>query len=225
MTKNQPQKPEKKRPGRKLGVKVRHGGYSLLTRGKLPQNRRYLRPYLSSVRTGLVLDVSGREEDLTTAQRILIDRVVTFLGVVRLMEEHAKEKGIFSNSQGMLNPALGVHYLAFNRNIKEILALLGIDKRAGAKVLDLADYIRAKDAERDEEDKATALKAKAIVRPASPGEEILGKGASVETGKDGPGDDIQGKVENEPSDDELEAEIERLEARKAALQDGAKVDE
>jgi hypothetical protein len=130
---------------KKPGPIPRHGGYSLLTTGRLPERRKYIAPYLTAVREGLIHDLAKSEEELSTAQRILIDRVVTFLGVVRLMEEHAKEKGIFSNSQGRLNPALGVHYLAFNRNIKEILALLGIERRQVDSEPTLAEIIREHD--------------------------------------------------------------------------------
>jgi len=68
-----------------------------LTRGELPDNRRYLAPYLTGVREGLIRDLGPTEEDLTTAQKVLIDRLVNYLGIVRLIEEYVKERGIFQN--------------------------------------------------------------------------------------------------------------------------------
>jgi len=134
MKQNQPQKREKRRPGRKPGVKVRHGGYSLLMRGTLPERRRYIGHYLTVVREGLIQDLAPREENLSTAQRVMIDRVITFLGVVRLIEEHAREHGIL-DSKGELTSGLTAHYLSFNRHIKDCLALLGIEKRRAEEVL------------------------------------------------------------------------------------------
>jgi hypothetical protein len=118
-----------KKPGPKPGNKYRHGGYSLLTRGTLPQRRRYIGPYLMAVREGLIHDLAKSEEDLSTAQRVLVDRIVTFLGVVRLIEEHAGQYGVL-DSKGRPSCGLTGHYLTFNRQIKEMLALLGMERRA-----------------------------------------------------------------------------------------------
>jgi hypothetical protein len=122
-------KKHKKKPGPKPGSKYRHGGYSFLIRGILPERRRYIAPYLSSVREGLIHDLAKSEEDLSTAQKVLIDRIITFLGCVRLLEEHAREHGLL-DSGGCLKSGIGTgHYLSFNRFIKEGLALLGLEKR------------------------------------------------------------------------------------------------
>jgi hypothetical protein len=133
-------KSRKKR--RKPGPVPRHGGYSLLTRGTLPEKRKYIGHYLSSIREGLIHDLAACEEELSTGQRILIDRVVTFTGVVRLIEEHAREHGLLDSS-GKLKSGIGTgHYLSFNRFIKEALALLGIERRELEPELTLADVIQ-----------------------------------------------------------------------------------
>jgi len=93
MEKNKSKLTRKSRRGRP----PKHGGYSLLTKGELPENRQYLRTYLTDVREGLIRDLGPKEENLTTAQLVLIDRVITKLGIIRLIEEHVKEKGIFKN--------------------------------------------------------------------------------------------------------------------------------
>lgn len=141
-------KSKKKR--RKPGPIPRHGGYSLLTTGRLPERRRYIAPYLTAVREGLIHDLAAGEEDLSTAQRVLIDRVVTFLGVVRLIEEHAREHGLLDSS-GKLKSGIGTgHYLSFNRFIKEALALLGLDRRELEPEMTLADVIREHDEKKPE---------------------------------------------------------------------------
>ncbi len=136
----------------KLKVKGRigrppvHGGYSYLTRGELPERRRWLRAYLAEARCGLVRDLGPLEQDLTTAQRILIDRAVTKLGVLRVIEEHARETGIFKG--GELDPALRDFYLAYTNSLRLELQALGIDKRKSAECLDLGRYIDAKKEEK-----------------------------------------------------------------------------
>jgi hypothetical protein len=88
----------------------------------------------------MIRDLGPTEGGLSTAQRILIDRTTTFLGVVRLIEEYVREKGVFANPGGFLNPALSQHYLSWNRAITNNLALLGIDKRKADEALDLRAY-------------------------------------------------------------------------------------
>jgi hypothetical protein len=67
---------------------------------------------------------------------------VTFTGVVRLIEEHAREHGLLDSS-GKLKSGIGTgHYLTFNRFIKEALALLGIERRQLEPELTLADVIQ-----------------------------------------------------------------------------------
>lgn len=129
-----------KKRRKKPGPVPRHGGYSLLTRGALPERRRYIGHYLTAIREGIVHDLSASEEDLSTAQRVLIDRVVTFLGVVRLIEEHARDYGLL-DQRGQLKGGIGSRqYLSFNRHIKDCLALLGL-KRAEPPGPNIADVI------------------------------------------------------------------------------------
>jgi hypothetical protein len=133
----------------KPGPLPRHGGYSLLTRGTLPEKRRYIGHHLTAVREGLINDIAGSEQNLTTAQGVLIDRVVTFLGVVRLIEEHARDHGLL-DPRGRLKGGIGTaNYLSFNRHIKECLALLGLDRRKVDDALDVTGYIQARDAARE----------------------------------------------------------------------------
>jgi hypothetical protein len=116
-----------------------HGGYAFLTSGKLPEQRAHLIRYLSNVRAGLIHDLGGSEENLSTQQIILIDRIISILGVVRCIEEHAKEYGVMERG-GKLSPSLGQHYISFNNTLRLTLQLLGID-RAEPKVLSPIEII------------------------------------------------------------------------------------
>lgn len=174
-----------KRKG-KPGRPPSHGGYSFIIRaGELPERRTYIRAYLQAARDGLIEDLGPREEDLTAAQCVLVDRAVSKLAIIRCIEEHVKETGVFKGKE--LSPVLAKSYVTYTNSLRLDLEALGIDKRAEAKILDLTDYIRAKDTEKDRKAKATASKAKAIARPASPGEEIPVKISSPEPESCNPG--------------------------------------
>ena len=72
------------------GKRKKHGGFTYLTQGTLPENRKYIERHLTAIREGLIRDLGPQEQVLTTAQAILIDRVVTKMGVVRCIEEYHK---------------------------------------------------------------------------------------------------------------------------------------
>ena len=117
----------KKKKKESRGRPPKHGGYSLLTKGEVPENRRHIRRYLTSTREGLIKDLGPTEDDLTAAQAILIDRIVTKLGVIRCMEEYIRENTVMKGED--LSPCLGKSYLAYNNSIRLDLQALGIDKR------------------------------------------------------------------------------------------------
>jgi hypothetical protein len=174
-----------KRKG-KPGRPPSHGGYSLIIRaGELPERRTYIRAYLQAARDGLIEDLGPREEDLTAAQRVLIDRAVSKLAVIRCIEEHVKETGVFKGKE--LSPVLAKSYITYTNSLRLDLEALGIDKRAAAKVLDLIEYVQAKDAENVRKAKAKAPKAKAIVAAERSGRAGESKGASVEPKNGNPG--------------------------------------
>ena len=153
MTKNRAQK-AKNKPGRKLGVKVKHGAYSLIARGALPQKRRYLEAFLSEVRRGLIRDLGPKEQDLSTAELILLDRVIGKLGVLRVVEEFAKEEGVLQGKE--LSPILQRNYLAWANSLRLDLQALGLDKRAVEHEPTLAEIIREFDENKKSEQEAQA---------------------------------------------------------------------
>ena len=136
------EKSRKKKGKVRLGRPPKHGGYSLLVRGELPENRKHIKQYLTVSRENLIIDLGPTEEDLTTAQIILIDRVVTKLGVIRCIAEHIRENSVMVGHN--LAPSLRASYLAYNNSVRLDLRELGIDKRQADNVLDIQDYIKGK---------------------------------------------------------------------------------
>jgi len=121
------------------GQRMKHGGYSFLSRGELPENRAYIERYLTEVRQGLIRDLGPTEDDLTAAQVILIDRAVTKLGVIRCVEEHIRENSVMVGQD--LAPSLKASYLAYNNSIRLDLQALGINTRQTDSVLAPYEYL------------------------------------------------------------------------------------
>ena len=103
----------------------KHGGYSYLTTGELPEQRTYVLKYLIAVRDGLVRDLGPTENDLSTAQIVLIDRITTKLGVIRCVEEHIRENSVMVGDD--LAPSLKASYLAYNNSLRLDLQALGLN--------------------------------------------------------------------------------------------------
>jgi hypothetical protein len=115
------------------GTPTTHGGYTFLTTGRLPEHRREVERYLAEARVGLLEDLAGAGGRVTAAQQILIDRVVTKLGVLRCIEEYVRETAVMLGPD--LAPPLGRNYLAYSNSIRLDLQALGVDKRAEERVL------------------------------------------------------------------------------------------
>jgi len=167
---------------------IRHGAFSYLTRLTLPDNRAYLRPHLSAVREGLIHDLGPAEEDLTTAQKLLIDRIIGQAGVIRLIEEHVREEGVFHGR--MLTSVLAQNYLSFVNSMRLNLQALGINARAGAKMLgplEIAAEIDAENAEREARD--AEKRAESPVEARSP----VGTPDTTDNSGDDPGGEIDKK--------------------------------
>jgi len=105
-----------------------HGGYSYLASGTLPECRIHILKYLIAARQGIVSDLGPAENDLTTAQIILLDRVVTKLGVIRCVEEHIRVNSVMVGQE--LAPSLKASYLAYNNSLRLDLQALGLERKA-----------------------------------------------------------------------------------------------
>lgn len=136
------------------GQKVKHGGYSFLVKGELPENRKHVLRYLTAARENLIRDLGPTEEDLTTAQIIIIDRIVSKLGIIRCVEEYIRENSVMVGAN--LAPSLRASYLAYNNSVRLDLRELGIDKRMEGRVL--TPFELAERVDREEEAKEKAKK-------------------------------------------------------------------
>lgn len=134
----------------------KHGGWTYLTTGKLPEHRREVSRYLTAVRRGLIRDLGSTEEDLSAGQLILIDRVVTKLGIIRCMEEHVKETSVMAGNS--VAPCLKASYLAYNNSVRLDLQALGLHMGKNEEPADLIDYIQTKD---EDKNKAAIIVAEA----------------------------------------------------------------
>lgn len=123
------------------GQKIKHGGYSYITKGTLPEHRTHILKYLTAARENLIRDLGPTEQDLSAAQIIIIDRVITKLGVVRCIEEYIRETTVMDGDR--LSPCLRENFLAYHNSIRLDLAALGIDKRQ-SETMDLQTYINEK---------------------------------------------------------------------------------
>ncbi len=151
-----------KKPYRRLkSNKSVFSGYSLIHKVSRFKVLAHVRPYLEAARAGLVEDLGPMEADLTRAQVILIDRVVSKLAVLRMIEERVRERGVFTHA-GNLQPLLVDSYLGYDSAVRMALQALGITRKVGGGSNDLEvvlDRIRkGRDAQTAEGQEIVALK-------------------------------------------------------------------
>ena len=122
------------------GKKKTHGGYSYLTTGKLPEHRRYIEQYLTAARMSLIADYGPTEEDLSTAQLIIIDRAISKMGILRCMEEHCREGGVMRGSN--VAPCLRSTYLSYGNSLRlDLQALKDLGGKKANDALDPTTYL------------------------------------------------------------------------------------
>jgi len=107
--------------------------------------------YLTGVHEGLISDLGG-EVGLSAAKTVLVDRVISLLGVIRSVEEHFKDD--IMTPSGDLRPALSKSYLAYNNTLRLTLMSLGLE-RLSEPLLTATDLIAAADREQEREEERT----------------------------------------------------------------------
>lgn len=100
--------------------KLRHGGYSYLTTGQLPADKRYVEKYLTRLRQSYIEDIGPHEEDLTAGQAVLLNKLITTEGLCRCIEIEAARKGTLDLRQ---------RYPTYANMVIKICSLLGIEKK------------------------------------------------------------------------------------------------
>jgi hypothetical protein len=171
------------------GRKRRHGGHTYLMTGRLPVHRKYMEAFLTAARIGLIQDYGPTEQDLSTAQMIIIDRMIAKTGCIRCMEEAVAETGVMQGRR--LAPVLRESFLAYSNSLRlDALALqaLRIDKKREPG--DLGKYVK----EFDERKKQTDTK-----DPANQGEgdKLVTEGKAAQVSPEeqgGTGGDVRDKA-------------------------------
>lgn len=117
------------------GPLARHGGYSVAMKDELLRSRPEILRYLKRTQRDIVRDICPEGDvHLTATRRILIDRVMSKLATVRLIETYIGEHGILRQDrldQRVLEaePIFGV-WLSLNNQIREDLKLIGFERKA-----------------------------------------------------------------------------------------------
>lgn len=106
------------RPGRK----PRHGGYTFMRSGKIPEDKIEIERYLTFIRQGYISDIGPTEDDLSTGQLILLDTLITLKGVNRCVEIEAAKAGDIRS--------LDERYNSRNNQIVKICLSLGIEQNS-----------------------------------------------------------------------------------------------
>jgi len=143
----------------KRGRPAKHGGYSLEVQDDILKKNPAVRIYLRNTRVGLIRDVAGTEEDLSEQQRILIDRIISKLLILRIIELWIEKHGVWRRDKLLakpsvleLEPALGLNYLAYSNSVDRALKLLGLEKKEIEG--DPFSYIEEFDRKKAEKEKA-----------------------------------------------------------------------
>lgn len=104
--------------------KLKHGGYTYLQTGQLPEDKLYIGVYLTRLRAGYIEDIGPREEDLTAGQLLLVNKLITLEGWCRCVEVEAARKQTLD---------LRDRYTKFTNLVLKICGMLGIERRAGVE--------------------------------------------------------------------------------------------
>jgi hypothetical protein len=130
---------EKKR--RKYHVRAERAGFSLINwRGMATHRPVEIVKFLSEMRARLISDRARSEDELSAAQLILIDRIISKVGIIRGIEEYIRREGIFVN--GDLRPILKENYLAWTNSLRRDLESLGLKKEELGDFVDLGKLIK-----------------------------------------------------------------------------------
>ena len=130
---------KKKKLGRprKRGRPPTHGAYITSLKDQYLKTTPQVRRFLESTRFGLIRDVAGSEENLSEQQRIMIDRVISRLLILRVIEGWIVRDGIWDRKALLGKPStlklescLSDSYLAYSNSIDRALKSLGLEKKA-----------------------------------------------------------------------------------------------
>lgn len=134
----------------KGGRQHRPAGYSFLTRKCEREERIRIVKYLTGCRDAILTDLGG-EENLSAQKLILIDRLISLLGVVRGIEEFHRENIL--DKDGNAKNALCKTYLAYVNSCRLMLTTLGLERHTMLDpTKDLIDRMAKYDEDKARED-------------------------------------------------------------------------
>lgn len=129
-------------------------GYSFLTRKCEREERVRIVKYLIGCRDAILTDLGG-EENLSAQKLILIDRLISLLGVVRGIEEFHRES--IMDKDGNVKNALCKTYLSYVNSCRLMLTTLGLERHTMLDpTKDLLDRMAKFDADKAREDEEKA---------------------------------------------------------------------
>jgi hypothetical protein len=185
---------------------VRHGLYSWLKTGRINpsiRGHKRLQRYLREIEADLIRDLGGNE-NLTTAQEVLVKTTVQAYGCLLLAGAYTQKYSILRPDQARkgileLQPVLSHQFIAFLNCVRQNLIALGLDRKE-REPLTLEDVIREHDEKGEEQAKAAGNRATVTQDGRSQGQEAAGEGQDGEaTGE------AQGEGEHEDDDGPGEA--------------------
>ena len=192
----------KKTQKRRIGRPPKHYGYSLpIHRDGIIAEHPELRQWLQGCRDGLIDNLGGVEDELTQAQQIIVDRVISKLSMVRLIEIYLAKNGILRRDRVQekileAEPIVQI-WLQVNNAIRSDLQILGIDKRQIESEPTLADIIREHDeAQAKRAQEATCVGVNEDKSPEPIADDVY-SALSEDSGANGPGG---GAVEGEENE-------------------------
>lgn len=121
----------------------KHGGYSFIRSGKIPDDKREVERYLTWLRQKYIEDIGPREEDLSAGQMLLLNKLITFEGLTRCMEIEAARRETVNSPK---------HHSTYTNHILKICQMLGLERKANEGP-DIQTYIREFDAAKEKRNK------------------------------------------------------------------------
>lgn len=128
-----------------------HGAWSLkraINTGRLDM-RSEAGQAVKRLQTRLETDLGGAE-NLSTQERLIVDRIVKKVLIVEALETYALSRKSIFKRNGELIGCLGRHYLSYSEALRRDLLAVGLGRRA-KDVPNLSDYLNARAAANETE--------------------------------------------------------------------------
>lgn len=115
---------------RKAGGQIKHGAYSIVLRKELLEQFPEIGRYCRDTYEGLLRDLSPDGSELPMAKRVLLDRLMSQLTTVSMIDTYIGRAGVLrADKSGVLaaHPILE-QFLSLNNQIRNTLQALGLER-------------------------------------------------------------------------------------------------